>query len=202
MTIYCFFQISRFLDVAKAYSMPNLLRNLIMMILFFYRTLLSCLEAEKSVKINFISYSAIISYQSLNSSASQIFFVAPISWKQTIMTFVFGDNLGKKSIMTFLSAYWRKYFGCRIWIQKDDDIFNQHSWTKYKIRAIHLFQEKFASGRVSFAHSDLCSQVQTDIWQIQTKNNYNDVQYNYNYVPIYAPSLDSGPALCHFHNML
>ena len=57
LCMYCvydnilFFQFSRFLDVAKAYSMPNLLRNLIMMILFFYRTLLSCLEAEKSVEM-------------------------------------------------------------------------------------------------------------------------------------------------------
>ena len=51
MTI--FFFISRFLDVANASSMPHLPRNLILMILFFYRTILSCLEAEKCVEFNF-----------------------------------------------------------------------------------------------------------------------------------------------------
>ena len=52
ITIY-FFTISRFLDVANASSMPHMLRNLILMILLFCRTLLSCLEAEISVKIDF-----------------------------------------------------------------------------------------------------------------------------------------------------
>ena len=45
-----------------------MLRNLILIILLFCRTLLSCLEAEISVKINFTYYSAIISYQCPNSS--------------------------------------------------------------------------------------------------------------------------------------
>ena len=48
--IYCF---SRFLDVANASSVPHMLRNLILMILLFCRTLLSCLEADISVKIDF-----------------------------------------------------------------------------------------------------------------------------------------------------
>ena len=53
-TIYCFFlQIFRFLDVSNASSMPHLLRNLILMILFFYRSILSSLEAEKCVEFNF-----------------------------------------------------------------------------------------------------------------------------------------------------
>ena len=42
--IYCF---SRFLDVANASNVPHMLRNLILMILLFYRTILSCLEPEK-----------------------------------------------------------------------------------------------------------------------------------------------------------
>ena len=50
--------------------MPHLIRNLILMTLLFYRTLLSCLEAEKSVKIDFILLSAIISYQCFHSSAA------------------------------------------------------------------------------------------------------------------------------------
>ena len=45
-----------------------MLRNLILMILLFCRTLLSCLEADISVKIDFTKKSAIISYQCLNSS--------------------------------------------------------------------------------------------------------------------------------------
>ena len=110
--------------------MPHQL-SLIPMILLFHRTLLSCPEAEKSVRIDFILQSAIISYQSLNSTALQISFVAPISWNHTIVTLVFGDNFDKRSTITFLPAHWRKYFGCRVWIQKDDDIFNQHSWIKY-----------------------------------------------------------------------
>ena len=48
--------------------MPHMLRNLILMILLFCRTLLSCLEAEISVKIDFTYLSAIISYQRLNNS--------------------------------------------------------------------------------------------------------------------------------------
>ena len=43
ISIYGF---SRFLDAANASSMPHLLRNLILMILLFYRTILSCLESE------------------------------------------------------------------------------------------------------------------------------------------------------------
>ena len=50
--IYCFF--SRFLDVTNASSVPRLIRNLILMILFFYRTFVSCVETEKSVKIDLI----------------------------------------------------------------------------------------------------------------------------------------------------
>ena len=54
ITIYIvFLDISRFLDIANASGMPHLLRNLILMILLFCRTLLSCLEAEISVKIEF-----------------------------------------------------------------------------------------------------------------------------------------------------
>ena len=49
-----FFQISRFLDVANTSSVLHLIRNLILMILLFYQTRLSCLEAENSVKIDFI----------------------------------------------------------------------------------------------------------------------------------------------------
>ena len=41
---------STYLDVC---SMSHMLINLILMILLFYRTLLSCLEAEISVKIDF-----------------------------------------------------------------------------------------------------------------------------------------------------
>ena len=44
---------SRFLDAANASSMPHLLRNLILTILLFYRTILSCLESEKCVEFNF-----------------------------------------------------------------------------------------------------------------------------------------------------
>ena len=51
ITLNCF---SRFLDVANTSSMPHLIRNLILMNLLFYRTLLSCLVAEKSVEIDFI----------------------------------------------------------------------------------------------------------------------------------------------------
>ena len=51
--IYIFFQISRFLDVSNVSSMPHLPRNLIVVILLFYRTILSCLEAEKCVKFDF-----------------------------------------------------------------------------------------------------------------------------------------------------
>ena len=131
-------KVYRCIGGARVSNMPPLLQNFILMVFPFYRTLLSCLEAEKSVRIDFILQSAIISYQSLNSTALQISFVAPISWNHTIVTLVFGDNFGKRSTITFLPAHWRKYFGCRIWIQKDDDIFNQHSWTKYKIRVIHL----------------------------------------------------------------
>ena len=50
ITIYCF---SRYLDVAKASSIPHLPRNLILMMLFFYKTILSCLEAKKCVKFYF-----------------------------------------------------------------------------------------------------------------------------------------------------
>ena len=57
LCMYCvqnnilFFQISIFLDVANASSMPHLLRNLILMILFlFYRTILSCVKGENCVK--------------------------------------------------------------------------------------------------------------------------------------------------------
>ena len=44
--ILFFLDISRFLDVANTSSMPRVL-------VFFYRTILSCLEAEKCVKFNF-----------------------------------------------------------------------------------------------------------------------------------------------------
>ena len=51
--ILFFLDISRFLDVANASGMPHLPRNLILMILLFYRTFLSCLEAENCVKFYF-----------------------------------------------------------------------------------------------------------------------------------------------------
>ena len=41
-------------DVANACSMRHLIRNLVVMILFFYITILSCPEAEKFVKIDFM----------------------------------------------------------------------------------------------------------------------------------------------------
>ena len=54
---YCIYNIlffSRFLDVTNASSVPRLIRNLILMILFFFRTFVSCVETEKSVKIDLI----------------------------------------------------------------------------------------------------------------------------------------------------
>ena len=42
----------RFLDVANASSIPHVLRNLMLMVFLFYRTILSCLETEKSVEFN------------------------------------------------------------------------------------------------------------------------------------------------------
>ena len=59
LCMYCvynnilFFYISRFLDVADASIMPHLPRNLILMILLFYKTFLSCLEAQKCVRFCF-----------------------------------------------------------------------------------------------------------------------------------------------------
>ena len=50
ITMYCF---SRYLELANASRMPHLPRNLILMILLFYRTILSCLEADKCVKSYF-----------------------------------------------------------------------------------------------------------------------------------------------------
>ena len=44
---FIFFQISRFLGIANAFSMHYLLRKLNLMILFFYRTILSCLEVRR-----------------------------------------------------------------------------------------------------------------------------------------------------------
>ena len=38
ITVYCFSYISRFLGIANVSSMPHMLRNLILMILLFYRT--------------------------------------------------------------------------------------------------------------------------------------------------------------------
>ena len=42
-----------FLLAANTFSMPHLLINLILMILLFYRTILSCLESEKCAEFNF-----------------------------------------------------------------------------------------------------------------------------------------------------
>ena len=50
ITIYCF---SRFLDVANTSSVPHMLRKMILLILLFYRTFLSSLEAEKCVEFYF-----------------------------------------------------------------------------------------------------------------------------------------------------
>ena len=50
ITIYCF---SRYLDITKASSIPHLPRNLILKILLFYRTVLSCPKGEKFVKFYF-----------------------------------------------------------------------------------------------------------------------------------------------------
>ena len=48
-----FFLMNRFIDAANAFTMPHLPRDLILMILPFYRTFLSCLEAEKFLKFYF-----------------------------------------------------------------------------------------------------------------------------------------------------
>ena len=99
--------------------MPNLLRNSILMILLFCRTLLSCLEDEISVKIDFTLYSAIISYQRLNSS--DILIQVKISFLDLIEKKLWDDSLFR--IWSFI--HWIELIPGRLilWMQLDGNTY-------------------------------------------------------------------------------
>ena len=66
-----FSRFTDFLEVACASDTPPLLQDFILMVFPFYRTLLSCLEVEKCVKIDFTLQNEIILTKVLNSSEKQ-----------------------------------------------------------------------------------------------------------------------------------